>query len=146
MKLIFLDIDGVMNSGFSKRSDKHFSLAFDDNAVTNLKQILERTGAMIVVSSTWRLGEAIKSLKEDIFIHYGLDKYIVGVTPYYQETIRGLEIADYLAHQHNQVIESFVILDDDTDMGSFTDRLVKTNAIYGLTVTDSMNAIRLLNE
>lgn len=144
-KLIFLDIDGVMNSGFSKRSDKHFSLAFDDNAVTNLKYILKHTEAKIVVSSTWRLGETVESLKKDLFSHYELDNYIVGVTPYFQETIRGLEIESYTANCTKEEITNIVILDDDSDMGSLLKYHVKTNAIYGLTLEDANRAIQILN-
>ena len=45
-KYIFLDFDGVINT----QNDK-----FDKNAVANLRRLLERTDAKVVVSSTWRL-------------------------------------------------------------------------------------------
>ena len=45
-KYIFLDFDGVINTQNGK---------FDKNAVANLRRLLERTDANVVISSTWRL-------------------------------------------------------------------------------------------
>jgi hypothetical protein len=144
LKLIFLDIDGVMNSWFSVVSDKHESLAFDPKAVENLKYILDKTAAKIVVSSTWRIGETVETLKDRIFSHYGLESYIIGVTPAYTETPRGLEIADYLAGFYNVKIDSFVILDDDSDMVSLKKHHVRMNEKYGLTKKDAERVIEIL--
>lgn len=145
LKLIFLDIDGVMNSYSSELSDKHESLAFDIGAVENLKYILEETEAKIVVSSTWRIGETIETLRNRIFSHYGLESFIIGTTPSYNETPRGLEIADYLANIYNLPIESFVILDDDSDMVSLRKYHVKINRKYGLSREDAEKAVSILN-
>lgn len=146
LKLIFLDIDGVMNSNFSKVSDKHESLAFDPKAVENLKYILDETKAKIVVSSTWRIGETVDSLKSRIFSHYGLDEYVIGTTPVYNETPRGIEIADFLATLHKLAIEGIVILDDDSDMEDLKEYHVKINRKYGLSREDAEKAIEILNK
>jgi hypothetical protein len=147
MKLIFLDIDGVMNNQTeAKKSKFHESLEFAPSCVRNLKRIISETDAKIVISSSWRRGETVESMKERIFVYYGLDEYVIGITPHYHETIRGLEIADYLAHKYNEVIEGFVILDDDIDMGSLMKHHVKTNHIYGLTEADADKAIYTLNK
>lgn len=147
MKLIFLDIDGVMNNQTeAKKSKFHESLEFAPSCVRNLKRIIAKTNARIVVSSSWRRGETVESMKEKIFVYYGLDEYVIGITPHYNETIRGLEIADYIAHQHAKTIWNFVILDDDSDMGSLLKYHVKTNAIYGLTDADADKAIEILNK
>ena len=45
-KYIFLDFGGVINTPKGK---------FDKNAMTNLRRLLERTDAKVVISSTWRL-------------------------------------------------------------------------------------------
>lgn len=147
MKLIFLDIDGVMNNQTeAKKSKLHESLEFAPSCIRNLKHIIAETNAKIVVSSTWRRGETVESMNNNVFVHYDLDKYVIGLTPHYHETIRGLEIADYLAHKYNEVVESFVILDDDSDMGSLMKHHVKTNHIYGLTEIDAEKAISILNK
>lgn len=149
MKLIFLDIDGVMNNQTeAKKSKLHESLEFAPSCVKNLKRIIAETDGdtKIVVSSTWRLGETVESMKERIFKHYGLDEYVIGLTPHYRETIRGLEIADYLANMFTEIIWNIVILDDDSDMGSLLKYHVKTNHIYGLTEKDAEKAIAILNK
>lgn len=145
LKFIFLDIDGVMNSWFSEVSDKHESLAFDPKAVENLKYILDKTDAKIVVSSTWRIGETVETLKNRIFSHYGLDSYVVGTTPIYNETPRGIEISDFLATLHKLAIEGIVILDDDSDMEDLKEYHVKVNRKYGLSREDAEKAIDILN-
>ena len=76
MKVIFLDVDGVLNSkrdgnSIKLRTDSHFRL---------LQEIVKATGAKIVLSSSWRAGFAkarntlLNRLKE-----YGLE--IMDSTP-----------------------------------------------------------------
>lgn len=145
MKIIFLDIDGVMNSYSSSLSDKHESLAFDSRAVENLKHIIYETGAKVVVSSTWRIGETTNSMKRNIFSHYELDHHVIGLTAHFIETIRGLEIEDYLLNNKYGKAESFVILDDDTDMGNLKPFHVHVNRVCGLSRDDAKKAIEILN-
>ena len=55
-KIIFLDIDGVLNPKWwdsDKQSDNYGRL-FDAKAVANLAKIIEETGAEIVISSMWK--------------------------------------------------------------------------------------------
>lgn len=47
-KIIFLDVDGVINT-----NKYHFS-QFDEVCLDYLQQIIDKTGAKIVVSSSWR--------------------------------------------------------------------------------------------
>ena len=61
----------------------------------------------------------------------GFNGAIVGVTPTdSKHKIRGEEIQAWL--DSNKGIESFVILDDDSDMGVLLYRLVKTTNMFGL--------------
>jgi histidinol phosphatase-like enzyme len=53
MKVIFLDIDGVLNSEEFLKKNKNE--AIDRNNVSILKKIIDKTGAFIVMSSAWRL-------------------------------------------------------------------------------------------
>jgi len=75
MKIIFLDIDGVLNceDWYKKRyeeTDKDLVHSqypfyeFDKGLVLNLNKIIKETGAKVVVSSTWRLGRTIEELQE----------------------------------------------------------------------------------
>lgn len=55
-KIIFLDIDGVLNSADHLDHTKHCNGYSDisPKKVKLLKKIVDRTGAEIVLSSTWR--------------------------------------------------------------------------------------------
>lgn len=148
VKLIFLDIDGVMNHrGYFVRSDKHHLQAFCPRSVQNLKLILEATGAKIIVSSTWRkLWPSTRKMKSELFRHYGLDRFIYGRTPVLDDVIRGVEIQRFL-DQYHWPVERFVILDDDDDMGDLLPHLVQTSFEGDGGITDEVRdrAIELLN-
>ena len=59
-KIIFLDIDGVLNTKWwytqmdRKTPKDKYGYAFDPKAVANLKRIVEKAGADIVISSSWK--------------------------------------------------------------------------------------------
>ena len=53
-KVIFLDIDGVLNCGRTPNPRK-FPYVVDTRLLSRLKKLLDRTGAKIVLSSSWRL-------------------------------------------------------------------------------------------
>ena len=52
MKVIFLDVDGVLNS---KQDDYSIKLRTDSH-LNFLRMIVKSTGAKIVLSSSWRIG------------------------------------------------------------------------------------------
>jgi hypothetical protein len=53
MKVIFLDIDGVLNCDKTPNPRK-FPYIVDKKLLVRLKKLLDRTGAKVVLSSTWR--------------------------------------------------------------------------------------------
>ncbi len=55
MKVIFLDIDGVLNSMSCKATIEGFDFVEDEKVVL-LKEIIDLTGDKVVLSSTWRYG------------------------------------------------------------------------------------------
>ena len=57
MKVIFLDIDGVLNCIYTKEEIYSFTFV-SPQKIELLKQLVERTGAAVVLSSTWRHGWA----------------------------------------------------------------------------------------
>jgi hypothetical protein len=74
MKVIFLDIDGVLNC---KKTPNPRKLPYivDTNLLDRFKSLLARTGAKVVLSSTWRYDPAgLFSAK-----HWGIP--FVAVTP-----------------------------------------------------------------
>lgn len=139
MKVIFLDVDGVLNSsqdGFTIKlgTNKHLEL---------LKQIVDKTDAKIVLSSSWRINNKTKSFIENKLNDYGMS--IISSIPDLGSS-RGEEIKSWL-RETTDFIESFVILDDDSDMDEYTRaRLVQTNRDMGLQETDVIKAINILCE
>jgi hypothetical protein len=134
VKAIFLDIDGVMVTHKHLSRTAHPPLMdFDPDSVKNLKQILEATGAKLVISSTWCRGGSIASAK-DLFLPYGLNNYIVGVTPALRDVVRGDEIQAYLdtVRGTKRQVDEFVILDDDADMGDLMEHLIQTDYFKGI--------------
>lgn len=106
MKIIFLDNDGVicLSSNWGTRHKKQIKWGqkklsmsmnsipieyrfdnFDKKAVTVLNQILENTGAEIVVSSDWRLHATLEELGE-YYIAQGIIKKPIGATEKFHYT------------------------------------------------------------
>lgn len=92
MKVIFLDIDGVLNSQdwYVYRRDnipmdsvqgQYPFYEFDPRAVERLNRIIAETGAKIVVSSSWRSGESVESLQK-LLDSVGVKGEVVGLTPH----------------------------------------------------------------
>ncbi len=122
MKIIFLDVDGVLNSErfFAEKakdglwvSDNFPYSEIDPLAVTNLNKIIDETGAMVCVSSTWRHGRTRTELQE-ILDKCGFTGTVIDKTPACDNRIRGHEIK--LWSNKARPFERYVILDDDKDM------------------------------
>ena len=155
MKVIFLDIDGVLNLCYEGR-DEYGSL-FHPHLVDNLRKIVEETGAKIVISSTWRFSGLV--VMKEMWNKRELPGVVIGITPnfmtHYGTTLcRGKEIDAYL--EKYPEIEKYVILDDDSDMEPHQmDNFVMTSGNrdhedcvdigYGLTRICSERAIKILN-
>lgn len=108
MKIIFLDLDGVLN--VYPQGHDEFGAIFHAHFVDNLKRIIDETGAKIVISSTWRMSGL--SEMQRMWKERNLPGEVIDVTPI-MNTERGEEIAEWL--RENQV-DNFCILDDDDDM------------------------------
>lgn len=68
MKVLFLDVDGVLNSrthpafGFHKEAPGLMGMAPEHGAI--LQEVLNSTGAKIVISSTWRKYWSLQVIKK----------------------------------------------------------------------------------
>lgn len=121
MKVIFLDIDGVLNTNFTKETTPDGYTGIDDDKVQLLHRIVEATGAEVVLSSSWRenwIPELNIESQTDDDVRYMLNKFkAYGITPIDKtphirnwKQDRYDEITMWLA-EHNDVTD-YVILDD----------------------------------
>ena len=163
-KIIFLDIDGVLNtqdwhSRMTKDTPRdEFGWAFDPVAVENLAHIVKETGASIVISSSWKfLGLAklremwkirnlpgivlditLNTISDELLLNANLDEMKLGVC-------RGNEIKEWLS-KHKGEVSNYVIIDDFDDLlPEQDDHVVLTDTLIGITVYDAKKAISILN-
>ena len=140
MKVIFLDVDGVLNSvrdyySIDLVTDSHFEL---------LKELIDITGAKIVLSSSWRMGLSIRGKLVQRLAEYGLEIYDTTPVLHFADRKRGDEIRAWL--DKHEGITDFVILDDESDMCEFTKtNLVKTDTNFGLKKKHVEKAVEILN-
>lgn len=130
MKIIFLDVDGELTYSTYKNRDTN---DIDIEKVLLVKEICDRTGAKVVISSSWRMCGSIYDFLVEFLTANGI--YVIGETTYIPvETIgdvpesivltmleeldfnikhgtgRAAEIQKWI--EENDV-ENFVILDDE---------------------------------
>ena len=165
MKIVFLDIDGVLNSahwwkvrtGVPEEANEadYAYYSIDPSAVVRLNRLLDESGAVCVLSSTWRTMYPLTRMQRYLE-NRGFTGRLMGATPNHAShkmekddrdrwTRRGMEIQawlDMLGPGHQP--ESFVILDDDDDMAHLADLLVKTRFDNGLTNDDVDKALEIL--
>jgi len=146
MKLVFLDVDGVLNSFDSwhaKRADGfsfHCAAALDPTLVARLNTLLSRAPAdtRVILSSTWRKRLTPEEMKAILVeVCPGFCGNLVDRTPVLWRDVdgnrlyRGDEIQVWL-DEHGHEATGMVILDDDSDMAHLGDWLIKTECEDGL--------------
>jgi hypothetical protein len=163
-KVIFLDIDGVLNTGWwytqmdrNTPKDK-YGYAFDPNAVANLKKILDESGAEIVISSSWK-SFGLSEL-EEMWQDRRLPGKLIGITPNsvsdemllnadldHMElfSIRGMEIKEWLA-KHGKHVTHYAIIDDmDNFLPEQHPHFVQTDPEVGISEGCAVQVIKILN-
>lgn len=124
MKIIFLDIDGVLN--YQAYLVNHSQTDnIDPNKIAILKELIAQTNSNIVITSSWRISQNMYKKLKCIFKNYDIKIYDQTINLHGQ---RGMEIKQYLQKHIN--ISNFVILDDDifSDYDSYLiSHLVKTS-------------------
>ena len=148
-KIIFLDVDGVLNSAKFDRwlQDHHMKQYYgyellDQDAILNLQDIVFVTGADIVLSSSWRLSNSCCERLSQQLLPYGLR--FIDKTVCLRQEDRGEEIKEWLS-RHPEV-DNFVILDDDFDMIGLEDHFIKTTFAKGLLPEHVAKAIEILSK
>lgn len=155
MKVIFLDFDGVITTEKS-------GYKLDKEKMEFVKSICDKTGAKIVISSSWRLSTLESTISNittvrnpDTDIPFLMPELVIGVTKRmyafshddagkHYRIPRGVEIERYLM-EHEEV-DRYVVLDDDDDMLLCqAPYFVKTDTRLGLTEYGMNKAIEILN-
>lgn len=144
MKVVFLDIDGVLNNSnwaiqmYDEGVHVYAENLLDERAIRLLQKLIDATDAKIVVSSSWRRDKyAMQCLSDQL-----KPMEIYDVTPL-KSSIRGDEISAWL--KKHKDVESYVIIDDDSDMGDHMDHLIQTTFERGLQPEHIEEAIKWLN-
>jgi len=134
-RLIFLDFDGVLNSDdyLVDISDWLSFDALDESKIQLVNQIIEATDAKIVISSSWRNTYPLEEIENEL-IKRGFKGEIIGSTPSLAAK-RGVEIQAWL-DGFSKEIESFVILDDCSDMEPLNEHLIQIDPNTGLVEGD----------
>ena len=138
MKILFLDIDGVLNSrkffesqrAIRKSSSYEWKETddIDPESVRHLNHLLKETGAKIVISSSWRVGKTVDELR-DLAAIVGINSSLVigKTTCAHVQGGRGAEIREWV--KEHKDIDKFLILDDDDfDMEEMIDFMIKTDS------------------
>ena len=143
--ILFLDIDGVMNTLDGIVSNKSNAI-FTTSAVAGLRRIVTETDCAIVISSSWR-EDQMGNLK-DTLIGHGLELVvdsIIGSTPLLNPDdypIREDEIGCWLHHSGHY--GRIAIVDDEPMLGELTPWHVRIGDSVGLDESAALWAVRLL--
>ena len=164
MKVIFLDIDGVLNYRTCKARCPNCStlIGIEDSRVERLAKIVKATNAKLVLTSTWKLNWMNEEDEQGIYLDRQLAKYGLHIIDSTEDDgwNRWSGIKDYL-DKFSKYIVSYVILDDEifpdyvmynglTSMlrPEVEEHLVKTNFYSsdgGLQEEDIQKTINILN-
>lgn len=164
-RIIFLDIDGVLNSARSHQAFLYRTIGdalkedtlkhgyvealtratLDPVGVDLINCLVRETKAKIVVSSSHRLlfRNDIDSVAE-YMDKLGIIGEIIGVTPNLNNQPRGQEIHDWII-MSAYALESYVIFDDDADMlEEQLPHFIQTSWQDGLSMENYTRAIKIL--
>lgn len=154
MKVIFLDVDGVLNC----RNTRDMCMGFvgiEDRLVKKLQKIVNATNAKIVLVSTWRYywEQSNKEGQDEMgtYLDKKLSKqglYILDKTDPHCLFARGRGIHEWL---NGKYVDGFVILDDeahDYKEVKLEGHWVQTFDVVdgGITDEDVEKAIKILND
>lgn len=175
MNIVFLDIDGVLNSDLSERKDGPRICGYtgiESNLVKKLRTIIESTNSKIVLVSSWKEAyETFIQYKNKIIdAYYSLEDIAIGKYLYnklskehlhildttlkyeWNPYTRGLGIVKYIEYYnstHIEKVNNFVIIDDeffdDYCEYDLVNYVIKTSPAIGLSDLNVYKAIALLN-
>jgi hypothetical protein len=163
--VVVLDLDGVVNhqrlydANLARGTPTPPEGWIDRACIARINSICERTGARIVISSSWRTYETIRGQPVGglvgtvaVLRACGLTAEVIGATPdhatpeqreRHQRADRWPEIHEWLA-AHPEV-GAWVVLDDSELPGVPAAAFVRTDIAVGITDADVERAVRVLS-
>lgn len=153
MKILFLDIDGVLNQHI-KHHDNEYN-GVNSDSMFNLNRIIKTTGCKLVISSAWRYmtKENHMTLKgfEWMLRTHGLickdmdDYQIVGITAWDESHFKTRErqITQWITMSNYNIRKWCAI--DDLQLALPVTNFVQTNGSVGLHFNDVERVIGILN-
>lgn len=154
MRVIFLDIDGVLNSGewdvyvqsfiYGARFNSCYLLS--QEMILRLQNVVFQTNAEIVLTSSWRTNErAMDALRRQLSLYH---LSIKDTTVNYAYGNRADEVKLWIESHSN--VTSYVIIDDYDD-GFTQDEVLSTHFVqtayaYGLTHEKAAEMIEILSK
>lgn len=154
-KIIFLDIDGVLNSqqfvlksGFEdlKELPSIISMISEEN-VWCLNYIVNNVPDLkFVISSSWRKHHPLEEIKKTLsYFNFDSD-LIIGKTPSKPSSPRSYEIYLWLEDNGGEESNLYAVLDDHFVYNTEQPGFFKTDPLVGLTYRDACNIIRYFNK
>jgi len=153
--VVFLDIDGVLNSKqwyahgaashevISPTDRKLWEHSIDPDCVRRLNRILQQTGAVVIVSSSWRKTHALSEIVS-ILESRGFRGDVVGATSANGTLSGAEEITEWLA-ENRPPGAAYVLIDDELTSALPAERVVSPSNQTGLTDKDVEQAIAILS-
>jgi hypothetical protein len=123
MKVIFLDIDGVLNCK-ATRNPRNLPYVVDPKLLRRFKRLLDRTGAKVVLTSTWRYDPA------GLFSARRIGLPFIDVVPDMPKRPRRDEVLAWLK-RHPRVTRYAILDDEDDELDELP--LFQPSAATGLT-------------
>ena len=162
MKVIFLDIDGVLNSNLCDENDLleiSNGEYIDEDKVKLLSAVIQKTQAVVVLHSGWRfwLNDNLQSISKEADILLSLlKKYEIEIydkTPDFSTAeirkakkfsmVKASEIMAWL--KEHQEVKAYLVLDDlNLHCEKLSEYQIQTDPAVGLTEEDVEQAIKML--
>jgi len=153
MKVIFLDVDGVLNFAKSEARSPSGYIGIAEACVKRLRKIVDQTNAKVVLTSTWKKEWSMnleECTPEGVYLTKKLVRHGIHILSKTTDGIvnRGEGIHNWLLQHDN--VTNWIVLDDDifSDYEQFQiyPHLVLTEFSTGLQDEHVTQAIQLLNK
>jgi hypothetical protein len=136
MKVLFLDIDGVVNCAKTTQRSRGY-IGIDPVLADKVRRIIKLTRCNVVLSSAWRLDEQSRNEVRKKVCDF------MAVTPNIGSGFRGFEVLTWM--QSRPDVKTYAILDDNTDFYA-EQPLFKTEWETGITDDVAMEVVNYLNK